>query len=108
MRLAPAAQHLGAAHEPGIVRLLLDRARLDRLPEARPAGAALVLRLRAEERLAAADADIGAGRLRIGVLAGPRPLGPVLTGDLVLLRRQLRLPLGVALDDLLGHFSSNP
>ena len=42
---------------------------VDRRPEARPAGAGLVLGLAREQRLAAADADVGAGRLVFSVRA---------------------------------------
>src|SRR6185369_6606584 len=45
---AARAVHLVARHAERVVLADLDAARLDRLPEARPAGAALELRARAE------------------------------------------------------------
>src|SRR5262249_42194654 len=58
--VAAAAEDLGPLHEEAPVVLGLDGLGCDRLGEARPAGAGLELGLRREERLAAADARVGA------------------------------------------------
>ena len=55
---------------------------LDRLEEARPAGAGLELRVGREQRLAAADAHVGAVVVAVPVLAGERALGAGLAGPL--------------------------
>src|SRR5690606_18631041 len=58
MRAAVRAAHLGADHPVAAVLAQLDVLLIDRIPEARPAAAGLVLRLRAEQRLVADDAAI--------------------------------------------------
>ncbi len=77
-----------------------DVRRVDRLVEARPAGAGIELGLGAEERQAAAGAHEGAGARLVVERAGERPLGAPLPQDAVLLRRQLLAPLRVGLDYL--------
>src|SRR6266436_5781145 len=62
MASAAAAVNLRARHAVAAIGRGFDRAR-HRIVETRPAGAALELRLRHEQRLAAADADEGAGAL---------------------------------------------
>src|ERR1041384_307091 len=77
MAAAAAAMHLGAHHAVAHVARLLDRTRL-RIVEARPAGAALELLLRPEQRLPATRAAKRAGALLEIERAAARPLGPVL------------------------------
>src|SRR5215510_11440743 len=74
MAAAAAAMHLGAHHPVAAVGGGLDRALL-RIVEARPAGTALELRLRHEQRLPAADAGEGARPLLEVERAAARPLG---------------------------------
>src|SRR5262249_16316275 len=74
----------------------LDRALLG-IVEARPAGAALELLLRHEQRLAAARALERAGALLEIERAAPRPLGTVAAQHLILLRREQAAPLRVAM-----------
>src|SRR4051794_17260776 len=99
MAAATAAVDLGAQHAEGTVLGLAHRI-VERLPETRPAGAALEFRLRGKQRQVAA----GAGKDALAVLfqkrARPRPLGAVLAQDVVLLRRQLSAPFRVRLLDL--------
>src|ERR1700712_4745475 len=59
MAAAAIAMHLGAHHPVALVDGILDRAG-HRIVEARPAGTALELLLRDEQRLRAAGADEGA------------------------------------------------
>src|SRR5205823_7008386 len=94
------AQHLCPAREPARVVLLGHRVGGDRLPEARPTGARIEFRFRREQRLAAADAFIDARVLGRVILAAERALRAVIARDVVLLARELLLPLGVGLDDL--------
>ena len=103
MGTAAAAGHFRAHPKPGqpcqrAVFVLGDHGALHVLPlgvdrgvEARPAAAALEFLARREERLAAADAAVGAGRLRVPVLAREGPLGPLLPRDLELDRKSTRL-----------------
>src|SRR3546814_19142676 len=88
MGVAACAQRLVAAHEEAAVLFLRDRAGRDRLEEAGPAGAAVELRLGAEQRVAAAGADIGALVLAGVVLTGEGALGPLEAADAELFRRQ--------------------
>src|SRR5689334_1663707 len=98
MAAAAAAMHLGACHAKGAILGLAHRI-VERLVEARPAGAALELRFRSEQRQVAAGAGEGALAVLFEERAGPGPLGALIAQDLVLLRRQLRTPLGVGLFD---------
>src|SRR6185437_4690159 len=75
----------------------LHRVLVHRLIEARPAGAGLELGVRCEQRLAAADANVGARRMRVPVLTGEGAFGAFLARDAELLWRELRLPFGVGL-----------
>src|SRR6185369_18053000 len=100
VRVAARAEDLGTRHEPAAIVLLGDRLLGDRLPVARPAGAGVELRLGPEQGLPAADAFVRSGIFRIPVLAGESALGAVLARHLVLLRRELRLPLRIRLHDL--------
>src|SRR4051795_9503525 len=65
--VAARAQDLGAAHEEAAIVLGRHRVVADWRPEGGPAGAALVLGLAREQRLAAADAGVGARSLRVPV-----------------------------------------
>src|SRR5215472_15469050 len=103
MRIASRAQHLGPLHEKRAVALGLDVLRRDRLIEARPSGARFELGVRAEQRVAAADAPVDSLLVILGVLVGERALGAGLARDLVLLGRQLLAPFLVGLDDFVFH-----
>src|SRR4051812_26718063 len=108
VRIAARAEHFRARHEPAAVALFRHRLLGDRLPEAGPARARFELGVRGEERLPAADARIGPRVLGRGVLAAERALGAVLAGHVVLLRRELRLPLLVGLHDFFHDRSVTP
>ena len=99
MAAAAAAMHFGARHAERRVLGFADGI-VERLPEARPAGAALVFGVRGEQRQVAAGAGEDALALFLQQRARTRPLGAVLAQDLILLRRQLRAPFGVGLFDL--------
>src|SRR3954452_8693780 len=87
MRAAAAAEHLRAGHPVGAVLARLDRLGDRRLGEARPAGAGVELRVRAEQLVAAGGAAVYPVFLRMHVPAGERRLGAVAAHHLVLLRR---------------------
>src|SRR4051812_35405916 len=97
MRFAKRAGYLGAGHaEAGVVgreHVLLG----DRLPEARPAGAGIILGVGDEERVVATDAAIEAGRMVVPIGAGEGRLGALLAGHAEGERRKELLPLGFAL-----------
>src|ERR1700745_3998246 len=96
--LGPGYQHLEVA--------ALDHvARLDRNREARPAGVAVELADRREQRLAGHDVNVDAGLLVVPVLVPERRLGAVLLRDPVLLRGKPGDSLGV-LAVVVGHVSS--
>src|SRR2546427_530757 len=74
-----------------------------RLVEARPPGAGVKLRVRAEEVRSARGALVRSAVLGVDVLAGEGRLGALAAQDLVLLGGELAAPLLVCLLDLLGH-----
>src|SRR5215471_13808624 len=98
MAAAAAAVHLGALHAVAVVRGGLDRARL-RIVEARPAGPAVELALRAKQRLAAADTAERAGALLVVERAAARRLGAVAAQHLVLVRREQLAPFRIGVAD---------
>src|SRR5262249_35129839 len=93
MRLAARALDLRAHHAVAGVVVLADGALLHRLGEARPTRARVELPSRAEQRLAAAHAAVGALGLGVPVGAGEGALGARAAGDAVLVRGQLLAPL---------------
>src|SRR5690606_30544587 len=90
---AVGAERLRPGHEELAILLLLERRVGQRLPEARPAAAAVVLHGAVEEIDPAADAAIHAVALVIVVGAREGPLRARLARDPVGVRRQPRLPL---------------
>ncbi len=72
---------------------------VDGLPEARPARVRVVLRLRAEERQVAADAEVRAARVVLVERARTRRLRALAPRHLVLLGREQPPPLFVRPDD---------
>src|SRR5262245_27746479 len=113
MAAAAAAMHFGAQHAIAAVLGGFDRA-VDWSVEAWPAGAALELGLRREQRLVAGGANECARALFIEQRAAARPLGAVLAHDVILLGRQQLAPLrlsvrdGILLRLLHGHLPSMP
>ena len=97
MAVAVRRAHLGADHAVGGVAQLVDVGGLDRLGEARPAAAGIVLVGGGEQRLARDDVDVDAGLLVVEVLAGAGPLGAALLRDPILLRRELERASGLFL-----------
>src|SRR5205814_1308289 len=91
MAAAAAAVHLRADHAVALVRAGLHRAGCW-IVEARPAGAALELLLRYEQRLIAPRADERAGAFLEVERAAARRLGAVLAHDRVLLGREPLAP----------------
>src|SRR5690606_30755289 len=88
MRAAVRAAHLGADHPVAAVLAQLDVLLIDSIPEARPAAAGLVLRLRAEQRLVADDAAIQPLLVVVVVHTAERRLGARQLRDVKLLGRQ--------------------
>ena len=81
MRIAERAGDRGAHHAEGLVLDLDDVLLGDRLPEARPAGAGIELRVGIEERGVAADAAVEAGGMVVPIRPGEGLLGALLAGD---------------------------
>src|SRR5712691_5743391 len=122
-RLGPVVEHvaevasaapavgLRARHEEAPIGGGADRP-VDRRPKARPAGAAVELRGRLEQRQVAPGAGECATRVLLVQGARAGGLGSVLAEHPVLLGRQRRPPLGVGLRDLerlgLGHRKHPP
>src|SRR5262249_12360350 len=106
---APAAMHLGAHHAIAAIARGFDRA-LNRIVEARPAGTALELLLRHEQRLAAPGAGERAETFLVVERAAAGRFGPVPAQHLVLLGREQTAPLLVRMGDrkvLVVHGSSS-
>src|SRR5512143_3532342 len=87
-----------ARHDELVVDLGRDGA-VDRFPEARPAGPAVVLGARFEQRQLARGADEGPLALFVVERARERPLGALLAQDVELLGGQHFPPLGFGLGD---------
>src|SRR5271163_3720561 len=101
--VAPAALCLDALHAVAGVRLALHSLLAGRSEEARPSGARVVFCFRTKQRLAAADALIGTRRLGILIFPGKRRLGSFLPRHIVLILRELFLPVAWCLADFLFH-----
>src|SRR5579884_2950804 len=103
MRPAAAAGDLGADHPEAGVGRFGNGAVMSRRDKARPSGAGIEFRVRAEELRAAADAFVGSTFVMIPILAGERRLGAFLARDVILLGRQLTPPLGFRLVNFFYH-----
>ena len=93
MAAAAGADGLGPHHAVARVGSQLDSLGGGRLVEAGPARSGVELGVGAEQLVAARRAAVHAVFLAVRVLAGERRLGSLPAQDLVLLRRQLPLPL---------------
>src|ERR1700680_301978 len=98
MAAAAAAMHFGAHHPEASIGRSLDCA-LDRVIEARPAGAAVEFLFGDEKFLAATGAHEGAAALLVIERATARRLGAVLAHHGVLFRGENASPLRVAMGD---------
>src|SRR6516225_3187527 len=94
MAAAAAAMHLGPHDAEGAVFGGADGI-VERLVEAGPAGAALEFGLGGKQRQVAAGAGEDALAMLLQQRAGPGTLGALVAQDFVLLRGQLRAPLGL-------------
>src|SRR5262245_28115339 len=101
MPAAPTTVHLRARHEEAVV---LARAHgvVERLPEARPAGTAVELRLGGEQGKVAAGTGEGAATMLVDERARARALRAVLAQDAELLGREQLPPLGLGVRHLEG------
>src|SRR5439155_4013379 len=90
------AVHFGSRHEEAAIFGGADRV-LERLPEARPAGSAFELRVRAEQRVAASGAIKGSASLFLIERTGAGPFSAMLAEDVKLARRKGPFPLRVGL-----------
>ncbi len=105
---ARGADDLGAGHPVARVDTRLDRVELGGLDEARPAGARVELRIRAEELRPAPGTAVDPGLLGVGVRAREGPLGRLLPKHGVLLRREALAPLLVRqLDPSRHHITTS-
>src|SRR5690242_17132924 len=100
MGIAAAAQHFRAGHEVAVVRFGPDILLLRRLPETGPSASRFELFVGPEQGCAAAGAAVHAGLVISPVSPREGALGAFPARNLVLLRRKLVPPFGVAL----GHF----
>src|ERR1700730_7806203 len=105
VRVTFLAQHFRPPHAISAIGLSLDVLLVDRGKETGPPGSRFKLGVRAEERIATANAAIHAFIVQLVVLAGERPFGALLPGDRILLGSQLLLPLFIRLDHFVGHVS---
>ncbi len=102
MRVALAAQYLGAIHIERRIDLRADVLGRDGRPETRPARVRIELGLRTEERVAATDAAIYSYRGPFVILVVEGRFGACVACHLVLLGREQFAPFSIALDHL-GH-----
>jgi len=108
VRSASPAVDLGPQHSMSGVTLRLYRFRTCGTPEAGPARARTILRLRPEESGAAAHTQIRTAPFEVMVLTRKGSLCALPAGYPVLLRGQLPPPTVVALDNLLYHWPFPP
>src|SRR5579859_126718 len=99
MTAAAPAMHLGPRHAESAVLGGADRV-VQRLVEARPTRAALELGVGRKQRQVAAGAGEDAFAVLLQKRARARPLRALIAQDFILLRRELRAPLGISLLDL--------
>ena len=103
MGFAAAAFNFRSPHAMARIRFSFHGCLIGRGVETRPTGARVVFRIRTKQRLAAANALVGSGRLRVFVLTGEGWLGPLFPGHKVLILRELFLPGGIVLANLVFH-----
>src|SRR5260370_24649922 len=103
MRLATGAAHFCPCHSVRAIRMLGDHAFGHRLVKARPAGAGVKLGVLAEQRLSAAHAGVHPPVFGLVIFPSEGRLRSRLAGDLILLGRELLLPLGFGFLDFLSH-----
>src|SRR4030095_2205978 len=102
VRVAAAAQNLGAGHVETVVLVGLHARLGGGHGEAGPAGARIELRARVEERIAARGARVRAVGVMVPVLSGEGAFGSLFAEDAVLLGRKGVLPLLLGLLDAAG------
>src|SRR5271157_6273101 len=107
MGVAAGATRFGAGHAVAAVGVFADVLAVGGGVETRPSGARIEFRFRAKKQRATADAVIRPVIVFVPVLAGEGGFGATLAGNLVLLGRQLLLPLLVGLLDLVGELLSH-
>ena len=107
MSIAAAAKHFNAAHAVFVVFFGCDAFLANRPVKTRPTTSGFVLRVGAEQLLAAADAGISSRSLLRVVLSCKWRLGSALARHSELIISQLRAPLGVALANLFRHADPN-
>src|SRR5260221_2193887 len=101
MAAAAAAMHFGARIDELVIGRRPHRA-VERRPEARPTGAAVVLGVRREQLLVAAGANVDTGIVALVERARTGALGDVAAQHGVLLLAQALAPFGVAQVYLVG------
>ena len=107
MSVTTAAQYFNAAHAVFVVFFCCDAVLLYRLIETGPPAAGFILRIGAEQLLAAAHARVSPGPLLRVVLSCKWRLGSTLARHSELVVGQLRPPIGVALTNLFRHENPN-
>ena len=106
MGIASFAQHLDPSHEKTIVRFCPCAFFRDHLPEAGPTRAGVIFCLRAEQFSTTPHTAVGPFLLGCVVLSRKGPFRALLTGDVVLIRRELLFPVLVRLYNfLIRHLS---
>jgi ABC-type molybdate transport system ATPase subunit len=105
MRPALAAHHFNAAHAVRIIRLRRDISLIDRRKKARPTRTRFELRLRPKQRISTADARVGAVLMMVPVFPCEGGLSALLTGHLILFRRQFLTPFFVGFFKLILQVS---
>src|SRR5258707_5071175 len=108
MRFAPAAFDFGSPHSVAAIFLGIHRLLFCWRIKTRPTATGIELVFRPEQRLPATDALVSSGCVGAFVFAGIRRLRSLLASDLILIFRQLLLPLRLGLGDLVVRHSCAP
>src|SRR5574337_1615449 len=101
--LTPAATHLSPPHQGAGIFGCVNPLGRKRRPETGPAGPRVELGLGAEQFIAAANALVDPILFAVVVYTRKRPFSSLLSADIKLLRRKLRLPLLIGLRELVVH-----
>jgi hypothetical protein len=105
MCVAAAALNFCPGHSVAGIRFSLDRTPGRRSIKAGPTRPRVVLGVGSKQRLSTADASVSSWRLRRFVFASKWWLSALLAGDMILIRRELLLPILFRLRDLFWQFS---
>ena len=103
VRVATAAQYFGAVHSVRMIRMFFHNFIVGGRGETWPTTARVELGIGSKKLLATTDTLINAGRIGGLIFAGKGWFRTLLAGHMILIRRELLLPLGSGLMHFFSH-----